>query len=618
MEANFRKKVLLVDDSDLVAMMVSEAFENAGLTVVRGKNGAEGIELAYSEIPDVIVLDVEMPLMQGYIASRLLKNQRGVRDIPIIMHTSLSEDKDKYWAMASGANEFVSKDFDNMDRLVNKVLSLAESSEPDSAVIREDAARMSRDRVFEMLGSVLDQQLFQSSITNSIGKIGRSMTSLSETSRQLLDLLGRVCDTHIAVLIVRYNRDAMAYELPVSGLDAKDENDFFSICLGDFYEKFPATDISGIQKTVFPAENPADTVSAAQGKKISSYVSFTLFGRGDTAIGTLHVGNRTNEYFSERITSNIEMFVRNAGSVLDNSILYNQTCEMQQKIRSAFSKYVPREIIDDLIDDHQKGELAVGEKRVVTVLFCDMRKFTTISENNSAENVVLFLNRYFNVMVSIIKKHGGTIDKFIGDAILAMFGAPTSYEDNTPRAVRAAREMIDALPGIELNGLVLPPSGLRIGIGIHEGNAIVGNIGSQEKTEYTVIGDTVNLASRLEGLTKYYQEPVLVSETVMEHLNGEFKLREIDSVRVKGKEDGTKLFGFLAPDHAADEEFLDYYAKGLAMYRMGNWSTALGYLEKALARQPGDRCAGLLLERCRRYQVNPPDDWDGTESMDFK
>lgn len=599
-------------------MMATEAFESAGLAVIRGKNGAEGVELAYSEIPDVIVMDAEMPLMQGYLASRLLKNQRGVRDIPIIMHTSLSDDKDKYWALASGANEFVSKDFDNIDRLVDKVLSHTESAQPDSAVIREDAARMSRDRVFEMLGSVLDQQLFQASITNSMGKIGRSMTSLSETCHQILGLLGRVCEAHIAVLIVRYNREVKAYQLPASGLEAKDQSDFISICMGDFYAKFPAMDISGIQKTVFPVENPPETAASAPGKKISSYVSFPLYGRGDAAIGTLHVGNRTNEYFSERITSNIEMFVRNAGSVLDNSILYNQTCEMQQKIRSAFSKYVPREIIDDLIDDHQKGELAVGEKRVVTVLFCDMRKFTTISENNSAENVVLFLNRYFNVMVSIIKRHGGTIDKFIGDAILAMFGAPTSYEDNTPRAVRAAREMIDALPGIELNGLVLPPSGLQIGIGIHEGDAIIGNIGSQEKTEYTVIGDTVNLASRLEGLTKYYQEPVLVSEPVMDHLNGEFKMREIDSVRVKGKEDGTKLYGFLSSDHAADEEFLDCYAKGLAMYRMGNWSTALGYLERALSRQSGDRCAGLLLERCRRYQENPPDCWDGTESMDFK
>lgn len=619
MTGNDPIKVLLVDDSDLVAQMVGEAFASAGICVVRGCNGAESVEMAYREIPDVIVMDAEMPLMQGYLASRLLKNQRGVRAIPVIMHTSLAEDKDKYWAMASGADYFVEKDFDRIDTLVEQVRSLARRVPLDRALIAEDAALICRDRVFEMLGSVLDQQLFNSTIQNSLGKIGRSMTSLKETARQIMALLPKVCEVHLGVLLIQYDRKAYAFVLPSPGVSADGIHEFISVCLGDFYNHFANLNLATIEKTVFdPQDSRPFGETKADPGPIGSYSVYELFGKGDSIIGTLHLGNFGNNYFSERITSNIQLFAHNAGIVLDNSIVYNQAYEMHQKIRSAFSKYVPREIIDELVEDHQRGKQTVGEKRVVTVLFSDMRDFTTISENNTAEAVVEFLNRYFDAMVTIIKKHGGTIDKFIGDAILAVFGAPTSYTDNTPRAVNAAKEMIAALESISVGDLMMPAGGLRIGIGIHEGETILGNIGSQEKAEYTVIGDTVNLASRLEGLTKYYGERILISDEVARHLDRSFAFREIDMVKVKGKDTRTRLFGMVPPEYVLDPAFLDNYGKGLAMYRMGNWSTAIGYLDKALGLHPDDRSSAILRDRCAAYRENPPDDWDGAHPMTFK
>lgn len=617
MENPNKTTVLLVDDSDLVACVVSEFLEQRGMQVIRGANGAEGVELAYSAAPDVIVMDAEMPLMQGYLASRLLKNQRGVRDIPIIMHTALSEDKDKYWALASGADDFVAKNFDSLDALADAVVRLAAPLRLDRALIARDGAMLTRERLFEMLGSVLDRQLFSSSLTDSLAKIGKNMTSLSETVHDLLTLLYRVCEPHIAVLLVCYDRNAVSYVRSGKNIPTKDVHDFMSVCLGDFYRYFTDLDLSSVNKHIFEDCYPCACERSLSGA-ISSYTSVQLRGRGDTVIGTLHVGNCTNNYFSEQVRANLELFALNAGMVLDNAMLFNHTNEMHVRIKNAFAKYVPGEVIDDLISRNPKDGHLAGEKRTVTILFSDIRNFTRISEENSADAVVELLNEYFNMMVSIIKKHGGTIDKFIGDAILAVFGAPTSYPDNTARAVDAAIDMVEALPYLKTDGVWLPETGFDIGIGIHAGEVIVGNIGSQEKSEYTVIGDTVNLASRIEGLTKHYRRKIIVSDRVAEELGSAYPLREIDSVRVKGKASATRLFTVMTGDEPSHSAFNDLFSKGLSMCRLGNWSTASDYLGKAVAQRPEDHSARILLDRCLQYAENPPEAWDGSELLDFK
>jgi len=611
-------KVLLVDDSDLVAAMVSQALEAEGLEVIRGKNGAEGVELAYKEIPDVIIMDAEMPLMHGYLASRLLKNRRAICEIPIIMHTSLSEDKDKYWALSSGSNEFAQKDFDNLEHLVARVKELAQRPKPDLHIIQEDAKQLSRERVFELLGSLLDQQLFRSTINNLLAHISQTLDSLPDTCRQILNLLPRVCEPQISVLLLQYGSSPQAYILPSPELRQSNAEEFMSICLGDFYAHFPTLDLSKLETLYFNMDRCPDFASPGKGLKLQSYLCLPVLGRGAGIIGTLHVGNSSNNYFSEHLTSNIEHFVQNAGIILDNSILYTRMSEMQKGIRSAFSKFVPPEIIDQLIESSQMDVRLAGEKRDVCILFSDIRSFTSISENNSADSVVDFLNRYFDIMVALIKKHGGTIDKFIGDAILAIFGAPTSYEDNTQRAVLAAKDMISALPLLHTGTMKLPEQGFQIGIGIHRGNAIVGNIGSADKFDYTAIGDTVNLASRLEGLTKYYKQDIIISQEVKESLEADIAIRELDTVKVKGKDTPTHIYSVITKKNSYSDEFLSEFSKGLRMYRMANWSTAIEYFQKSQRLAPDDYASELLLERCKTYLEHPPEQWDGAQTMDSK
>lgn len=618
-EAQSGKTILLVDDSDLVAGVLTQFFSARGYRVIRAENGAEGVRMAYAEIPDVIIMDVEMPLIQGYQASRLLKHRRGVREIPIIMHTSRSEDRDQYWAFDSGADAFINKDFDNLEALAAKVAALANHPPPDRSVIREDADGVAGEGLFEIVGSLFDEQLFKSAVVNLLTAAGKRIGSLSATAEGIFEVLDKVCEVHLAVIILKYGREPVAYIRPSDAVFQADVEELYRVCLNDFYRHFPNLNLEKTRRIFMNLDHRVDfNKLRIDGRRISSYTTVDIRGKGDTVVGTLHLGNLTNNYFSDTIVAQVRTFTDYAGIIMENAILFNQISEMQHKLRNVFAKFVPKEIIDDLVERQSEETFLTGEKRELAVLFSDIRSFTTISEHNPAEDVVSFLNQYFNIMVRIIKAHGGTIDKFVGDAILAIFGAPKSYEDNALRAVRAAIEMIRAVSSVELGDLVLPPEGFQIGIGIHEGTAVVGNIGSSDQFDYTVIGDTVNLASRLEGLTKYYKRPIIVSETVRERIADEIFLREVDTVKVKGKEAATAIYAVELDPEPFSETFTDHYHKGLKLYKMGSWDTALEYFNACAAAIPDDPVTALFIERCKAFRDRPPSDWDGAVVLDFK
>jgi class 3 adenylate cyclase/CheY-like chemotaxis protein len=616
------RKILIVDDSDLIAGVLTQHFSETGYEVVRASNGLEGVLAAYKEIPDLIVSDVEMPRLQGYQLSRLLKSKRGVRDIPIIMHTSLSDDKDRFWAMSSGVDAFITKDFDNLGKISLKVEELLKNGKPlNRKLIEEDGAAINEITAMEILGNLFDRELFRSTILNELAGVEKHIGSLSLSSLEVLRLLTKICDAHVGVLILSNGKQGLGYILPSDKVFKSEVKDFFDISLADFKEK-SGTSPEEINSVTFGIEGREDYEKIRIDKKrLSSYISFPLNGKGETVIGTLHIGNLSNNYFSEIISDSIAVFVRGAGTVLENAVLFNRITAMENKIRNVFSKFVPPEIIKELLEQKEgETEMKVGEKRNVAILFSDIRSFTVISENNSAEAIVSFLNSYFQQMVSIIKSCGGVIDKFIGDAILAIFGAPVSYEDNAERAVRAAVGMINKMAEIETGHLVLPPTGFKTGIGIHEGTVIVGNIGSQDKFDYTVIGDNVNLASRLEGLTKHYHRGVIISEVVSRKVGGIFPLREVDTVRVKGREEPTTLYSIETESQGPlCEEAMQSYKKGLQMYKMSNWSTALEYFRKTLEYHPEDFLAQFYVERCTEFQAAPPpENWGGAVSLDFK
>lgn len=207
--------------------------------------------------------------------------------------------------------------------------------------------------------------------------------------------------------------------------------------------------------------------------------------------------------------------------------------------KQMMERYLPSQLVSEFYKNKAQLEPG-GEMKEVTILFSDIRSFTKFSEQRSAEEVVLFLNDYLSRMTDIIFQFNGTIDKFIGDAIMTIFGAPFKREDDALRAVKSAVEMIREIKRLNQKRKDIEDQ-IQVGIGIHTGEAIVGNIGSDRRLDYTVIGDNVNLASRIEGLTKHYNCPILISEATFQQIHGKYSLddgfaiREIDKVIVKGK-----------------------------------------------------------------------------------
>lgn len=283
----------------------------------------------------------------------------------------------------------------------------------------------------------------------------------------------------------------------------------------------------------------------------------------------------------------------------------------EERIRHIFQKYVPGEVIDEVLK--AKGEkLFEGKNQDATILFSDIRSFTTIAEGLPPEELVTVLNTYFNIMVGVIMEHKGIIDKFMGDAIMALFGAPVQYGDDPSQAVKTSLEMIHELKGFNKN---LRRHGRRpweIGIGLNTGNVIVGNIGSEQKMEYTCIGDTVNLANRLEGLTKFYGVPIIISEHTRNQAGADINTRELGIERVKGKEQGIKVFELY--DEAADgvTEGYEIFREALRVYQSRDFERALKLFTDSRDALENDKPSGVYIDRCKNYiQFPPPENWDG-------
>ncbi|MDR2588212.1 MAG: HAMP domain-containing protein [Spirochaetales bacterium] len=289
----------------------------------------------------------------------------------------------------------------------------------------------------------------------------------------------------------------------------------------------------------------------------------------------------------------------------------------EQRIRQIFQKYVPKDLIDKFFAAPES--MLVGDNRMLAVLFSDIRGFTAISENMPPDEVVSSLNRYFSGQVDIIMNRSGIVDKYIGDAIMAFWGAPIQHDDDALQAVLSAFDMLDALKEFNRHQKKAGKPEFTIGIGINYGIVTVGNIGSERKMDYTVIGDMVNLASRMEGLTKIYREEILISESIYAELQGKFPARLLDTAAVKGKTQGVKIYTVKRKLTAEEKRAWNHHNGGMEFYYNREFDKAAAKFRKVLEILPRDFNAGNLLARCRVYALNPPpEDWDGVEVMQVK
>lgn len=293
----------------------------------------------------------------------------------------------------------------------------------------------------------------------------------------------------------------------------------------------------------------------------------------------------------------------------------------EKRLRSTMSRYMDPGIADQMVANG--AEMLGGKNVPATVLFSDIRSFTTITEQLGAQGTVSMLNEYFTLMVDCIQREEGMLDKFIGDAIMAAFGIPVGHEDDPDRAVRTAIAMVNELRNWNhlRAGEGKPP--VEIGIGLNTDLVVSGNIGSKKRMDYTIIGDGVNLAARLESACKQYGARILISEFTYRALRGTYRTREVDIVVVKGKTRPVSIYEVL--DYHTDDtypslqEAMGLFRNGLQSYRKRSWNAACKLFEEVLALNPRDQVAELYVDRCRHMAVNPPPaDWDGTFIMESK
>ncbi len=332
-------------------------------------------------------------------------------------------------------------------------------------------------------------------------------------------------------------------------------------------------------------------------------------------------GAKSSEQHSINLSINSITDVEDANHVHGALVVMDDISD-EKRLKSTMYRYMSQEVAEQLLSS---GEVRLGgDRKDVSVLFSDIRSFTTIAENMEAEDLVIMLNEYFELMVDAVLEYKGTLDKYIGDAIMAVFGSPLKLEDHAWRSVQTSIEMRHRLERFngDRHSRDLPP--ISIGIGLNSGNVISGNIGSSKRMEFTAIGDGVNLGARLEGATKQYGCDIVMSEYTYEPCKDFVWVRELDRIRVKGKNNSVGIYELVAlqsetlPDDRLRQ--IELYHRGREFYLDRKFTKAMGEFGSILEEiNRHDKATQVQLKRCQHWLENPPgDDWDGVWSLTEK
>jgi adenylate cyclase len=328
------------------------------------------------------------------------------------------------------------------------------------------------------------------------------------------------------------------------------------------------------------------------------------------------------EFAGEKVSVNVSIVpLMSAKKEKIGSMILMEDISSEKRVKATMSRYMDPSLADRILAAGE--DILGGQSSIATVLFADIRSFTTIAEDLGAQGTVALLNEYFTVMVDCIQAEGGMLDKFIGDAIMAIFGTPLPHDDDEDRGVRAAISMMRSLAAFNAERMKHGKRPIDIGIGVNSDNIVSGNIGSPKRMDYTVIGDGVNLAARLESATKQYGAHILISEKTYKRLRGTYRVREADWVVVQGKTEPVGIYEVL--DYCTDETFpnmaesLRRFAEGLGHYRAAKFPKAEAAFRDCLEFHPKDKLAAVYLERCEYLKANPPEGkWNGIWVMKSK
>mgnify|MGYP000600022405 CR=1 FL=1 len=384
-----------------------------------------------------------------------------------------------------------------------------------------------------------------------------------------------------------------------------------------------ATDEKGQIKTVNRA---CEDILGLDPKKVEGKVLGKIFQSNSDLLGKMELSLSEGRQFQVNaqslhldakgdIVANIEMQpILNEEREICGLLLSIEDQTYVNFLKDAFKRYVPPSVSEIIAQDPQYLKLG-GEEKELTVLFSDLIGFTTLSEKLSPHQMVTFLSDYFDEMTALVFENEGTLKEYVADELMAIFGAPVYQPDHAKRACRSALSMSKRLKELRRIWAEQGRPQLRARIGVNTGPMLVGNLGSTHRFSYGVIGDHVNLGSRLEGLSSLYGTEILIGENTKNVIDDEFHIREIDFVRVKGRNQPVRIFELL--DNAENplpqkiQKISESYGDGLSLYREKDWIGALNIF-KHIQENHDDRPTHVMAQRCRIYIENPPSsDWDG-------
>ncbi|MBQ9537943.1 MAG: guanylate cyclase, partial [Treponema sp.] len=447
------KKILVLETSVTLQKLFTTTIGDEH-SVQFVSDGKEALYRLFEFVPDLFLLNAEFEEPRSFDLVRVVRSIPCFKDLSIGMYATGSFPFDELMAKECGADSFVRIDPKTMALNIEELAQM-----PPSRLDKLELAQARKDlddgRLFRNALSLLKDGSFKNVVLEKIIEMSNSLESVHEIVTDFLSLIVSICEVPAAGLFIVENDGPHGYYVAASGMSERELADFMKVCAADFEKVMGDYNVSKLVPQKLECRQSIDGFYSKD-VQLSAYSNGELRSfDGKECFGTVHIVSGGN--FTKDKTDLFNYSIKESGILFDKMLIMEKKIFFERRIRKAFSRFVPEQIIDELVINSDASEkVSVGEKRAVAILFSDIRSFTSISELNRPETMVSFLNRYFTAMVNVIKKHGGTIDKFIGDAIMALFGAPVSYEDNARRAAAAACEMREVLPSVELGDLILP------------------------------------------------------------------------------------------------------------------------------------------------------------------
>ncbi len=444
------RKILFFEQTNTFQSIFEQELKDKPLDLFFEKDAVSFFKTIPEVKPDLILINAANASPSGFAFMRILYETKELQNIPVRMYAGKHYAFDEYYEGITHVQKIIYINKKNISSAIQELVSFDDNYEaPEIKSLSFDEGKL-----FDMSNKIWQKDIQKNAIDMSLYEMLNDISSLETVTAKFLTMISNFLRIPMTAICLKDEEYIELNHIHANLIPEDSLNDFIKVCKSDFENR-----IMNSNTTNPVIKNIEDTVHLERyyipNIPLAVYKFIPLKNTDGTEIGTVHIIRDGN--FSETQMELFEYAVKKADLIFTNALMLKKKLFFEKNIRKAFKRFVPEQIIDDLVKEAGENKKeAVGEKRDVTILFSDIRSFTNISEANKPEVIVAFLNRYFTIMVDIIKKHGGTVDKFIGDAIMALFGTPISYEDNARRAVRAAYEMREALESVPLEDLILP------------------------------------------------------------------------------------------------------------------------------------------------------------------